>query len=53
MGNLKHDTNEPTCETESGTQRMDWWFQRNWGGKGMDVGLGVRRWKLVYVMDKQ
>ena len=34
MGNLKYDTNEPTYETESGTQRMDWWFPRGWGGGG-------------------
>ena len=53
MGNLKYDTNEPTYETESGTQRMDWWFPSGWGGKEMDVELGVRKWKLICIMDKQ
>ena len=53
MGNLKYDTNEPTYETESGTQRIDRWLPRGWGGKGMDVQFGVRRWKLVHIMDKQ
>ena len=30
MWNLKYDTNEPIyeIETESGTQRVDWWFPR-------------------------
>ena len=30
MWNLKYDTNEPIyeIETESGTQRVDWWFPK-------------------------
>ena len=34
---LKCDTNEPNyeTETESGTQRIDWWLPRAWGtGEG-------------------
>ena len=35
MWNLKYDTNEPIYETESGTQRIDWWLPRGWGvGEG-------------------
>ena len=27
MWNLKYDTDEPIYETETGTQRIDWWFK--------------------------
>ena len=38
MWNLKDDINEPIYETESGTQRIDWWLSR---------GVGVREcWSL-------
>ena len=56
MWNLKYDTNEPIyeTETESGTQRIDWWLPRGWGWEG--VGLGVWDQQMqtaIYRMVKQ
>ena len=47
--NLKYDTNEPIyeTETESQTQRTEWWLPRGVGGEGMEVR--VSRCKLLYI----
>jgi len=50
MWNLKHDPNEPIyeTETESWTQRRDWWLL---GGEGFERGMewevGISRYKLL------
>ena len=44
MWNLKYDTNEPIyeTETESQTQRTDWWLPRGQGvGEGWTGSLGL------------
>ena len=50
MWNLKYDTNEPTYETVSRTQRTDWWFPR---GRELEEGyeqeVGISRFKLLYM----
>ena len=56
MWNLKYDTNEPIyeTETESRTQRIDWWLPR--GREWERVGLGVWDQQMqtgIYRMDKQ
>ena len=52
MWNLKYDTNEPIfkTETDSQTQRTDFWLQRGrWGWRGMDWEFGISRRKLLYI----
>ena len=42
MWNLKYETNEPIYETESQTQRIDWWLPRGRGiGEGWSERLGL------------
>ena len=46
--NLKCDTNEAIHETESQTERIDWWFPREEGvGGGIEWEVGVSWWKLL------
>ena len=40
MWNLKHDTNELVCETETDAQRTDAWLPRREVG-GMDRSVGL------------
>ena len=52
MWNLKYDTNEDICETDSQTQSTDIWLpkgERGAGGKDWEVGIG--RYNLVYMQD--
>ena len=46
MWNLKHDTNELVCETETDAQRTDAWLPRREVG-GMDRECGVSSCKLL------
>lgn len=49
MWNLKRDTNEPTYETGTGTQRQDWWLPRGWGVcEGLDWESAINRYKLEH-----
>ena len=42
MWNLKYDANEPIYETESRTQRTDWWLSMGRGlGEGGNGRLGL------------
>ena len=52
--NLKYDTNEPICETEtdSWTQRTDWWLPRGLGRDGVG-GWGQQMQAFIYGVDKQ
>ena len=51
MRNLNHDTNEPVCgtETESQTQRRDCGCRGKGAGRKMELEVGVRRCKLLYI----
>ena len=52
MWNLKYDTNELMYgrETDSETQRADWWWPRRRGsGGGKAWESGISRCKLVYI----
>ena len=51
MWNLKYDTNEPIykTETDSQTQRTDWWLPRGRSGGGMEWEFGISRCKLLYI----
>ena len=46
MWNLKHDTNELVCETETDAQRTDTWLPRR-EVEGMDQECGVSSCKLL------
>ena len=49
--NLKYDTNEDICETETGsqTERTDTWLLKGRrGAGGKDREFGISRYKLVY-----
>ena len=49
MWNLKCDINDPTYETETRTQRLDWWLPRGWAVcEGLDWEFAINRYKLVY-----
>ena len=56
MWNLKYDTNEPIyeTETESGTQRIDWWLPRvrEWETDGLGV-WDQQMQTIMYRMDEQ
>ena len=50
MWSLKYDTDEPMyeTETESWTQRTDWWLPRGSGGRGgKDWEFGIGRCKVL------
>ena len=50
--NLKYDTNELSCETETDSQtyRPDLWLTKERrGGGGMDWDFGISTCKLFYV----
>ena len=52
MWNLNYNTNKPTyeTETESQTERVDWWLPRGercW--RGTEWEFGINRCKLVYI----
>ena len=49
MWNLKRDTNEPICETDTQTQRTDLRLPTAGGGEGMEQEFGVSRHKLLYI----
>ena len=52
MWNLKYDTNETIYETESGTQIIGCWLQREGVGEGWIGTLGLADANRLYRMDK-
>ena len=51
MWNLKYDINELKykIETDSKTERIDFWLPRGPGVRGMDWEFGISRYKLSYI----
>ena len=49
--NIKYGTRELIYETEtdSQTQRKDFWLSRGRDGRGMDWEFGTSRYKLLYI----
>ena len=52
MWNLKYDTNELIChtETDSQTQKTNLWLPKEkGGGRGINQEFGIIRYKLLYI----